>query len=160
MTNFYDLSFNDSRGNSINMNQFRGQVVLIVNTATKCGLVGQFAELESLHQEFKTTGLVVIGFPCDQFMNQEPETNESMAQVCQVNFGVTFLLSEKVNVNGRRAHPVFVYLKSQSPKSLLGNKIKWSFTKFLISKDGKSVKRYAPTVSPASMRSDIVHLMQ
>lgn len=160
MTNFYDLSFKDSRGNSINMNQFRGQVVLIVNTATKCGLAGQFAELESLHQEFKNKGLVVIGFPCDQFMNQEPETNEVMAQVCQVNFGVTFLLSEKVNVNGRHAHPVFAYLKSHAPKSLLGNKIKWNFTKFLISKDGKSVKRYAPTVSPASMRSDIVHLMQ
>jgi len=125
-----------------------------VNTATKCGLAGQFAELEALHQGYKDKGLVVIGFPCDQFMGQEPESNETMVNVCQVNFGVTFLLTEKIDVNGKNTHPVFEYLKKHS-RSTLGKEIKWNFTKFVVSKDGKTIKRFSPTTAPPSLRPTI-----
>lgn len=158
MTSIYDIHFKDSYGNEHSMANYAGKVLLIVNTATKCGLAPQFEELEALHQELKDKGLVVIGFPCDQFAGQEPETNESMAGVCKVNFGVTFLLSEKINVNGKNAHPIFKYLKAHSG-SWLGNRIKWNFTKFLISKDGKTIIRHAPTTTPGSMRSDIESLL-
>ena len=154
MKDFYSLVFKDSYGTEHRMSDYKGEVLLIVNTATKCGLAPQFEELQILHQDFKDKGLVVIGFPCDQFAGQEPETNESMAGVCKVNFGVTFLLSEKIDVNGKKTHPVFKYLKNNSG-SFLGRRIKWNFTKFLISKDGKSITRYAPTTLPSSMREDI-----
>jgi glutathione peroxidase len=159
MNTLYDQTFKDSQGNKVSMGSYSGKALLLINTATKCGLAGQFAELQVLHQKYKEKGLVVIGFPCDQFMGQEPETNESMVNVCQVNFGVTFLLSEKIDVNGKHTHPVFKYLKSHAPKSLLGNKIKWNFTKFLVSKDGTVIKRYAPTVSPLSLVNDIEDLL-
>jgi glutathione peroxidase len=158
MDSIYTLSFNAPKGNEIALEDYRGRVLLLVNTATKCGLAGQFTELQTLHEKYKDKGLVVIGFPCDQFMGQEPESNESIVAVCQVNFGVTFQLSELVEVNGSNTHPIFDYLKHHS-KSTLGNEIKWNFTKFLVSGDGLSINRYAPTTSPLSMEDDIVKLL-
>src|SRR6056300_785132 len=110
---FYELSVKDPKGESIDLSQFKGKPVLVVNTATKCGLAPQFNGLEELHQKYKDKGLVVLGFPCNQFLGQEPETNESMVQTCALNFGVSFPLTEKVKVNGSDAHPVFKYLKSE-----------------------------------------------
>lgn len=158
MSTLYDLEFKDTAGNNISLSEYRDKVLLLVNTATKCGLAGQFKELEALHQELGSKGLVVIGFPCDQFMGQEPETNETMVQMCQKNFGVTFLLSEKIDVNGKATHPVFNYLKRET-KSSLGSAIKWNFTKFLVSSDGHAVERFAPTVQPAAMRERILELL-
>ncbi len=155
---FYDITFRDSFGSTVSMSEFRGKVVLIVNTATKCGLAGQFKELEELHQKYKDKGLVVIGFPSDQF-KQEPETNETMVKACLINFGVTFLISEKIMVNGKDTHPLFVYLKKELPGGILGSTIKWNFTKFLVSKEGVPFKRYSPTTKPAEIEGDIVDLL-
>ena len=154
----YDLTFKDTVGNEISLGDYRGKVLLLVNTATKCGLAPQFLELEALHEEYGSKGLVVIGFPCDQFAGQEPETNETVVGVCQINFGVTFLLSEIIDVNGAGTHPVFAYLKSHS-KSALGKDIKWNFTKFLVSPDGETIHRYAPTTVPAKLRPTIETLL-
>lgn len=156
---FYDITIRDSYGTDISMSEFRGKVVLIVNTATKCGLSGQFVELEKLHQTYKERGLVVIGFPCDQFLGQEPETNETMVKVCMINFGVSFLLSEIINVNGPDAHPLFVYLKKELPGGILGSSIKWNFTKFLVSKEGVPFKRYMPITKPTEIEEDIIYLL-
>lgn len=150
---FYDLSFKDTSGKEILLDDFQGKVLLLVNTATKCGLAPQFKELEQLHQDYKDKGLVVVGFPSDTFA-QEPEENESMAGVCELNFGVTFPLSEKIEVNGPNTHPIFKYLKEHSNSSL-GKDIKWNFTKFLVSRDGTTIKRYAPTTKPSALRADI-----
>lgn len=154
MTNFYDLSFNDTYGNQIKLSEFTGKPILVVNTATKCGFAWQFEELEKLHQDFNKSGLVVIGFPCDQFAGQEPETNESMVNVCKLNFGVTFTLSEKINVNGKETHPIFDYLKNTSDSGVL-KRIKWNFTKFLVSPDGKKIERFAPSTAPETLRPKI-----
>lgn len=154
MKDFFDLQARTPQGTNLEMGELKGKAVLIVNTATKCGLAPQFRELEILHQKYKDNGLVILGFPCNQFQNQEPETNESMEQSCELNFGVTFQLTEKILVNGKDTHPVFVYLKDQLPGKL-GKRIKWNFTKFLITPEGIPFKRYAPTVKPASMEEDI-----
>lgn len=156
---FYDLEFKDPVGKTIGMGEFRGKVVLVVNTATKCGLAGQFRELEELHNRYADKGLVVIGFPCSQFLGQEPETNETVVQACKLNFGVTFQLSALIDVNGKGTHPVFEYLKKELPGGLLGSKIKWNFTKFLVDREGRPFKRYAPTVKPLEFESDIVALL-
>lgn len=157
MDSIYDVSLKDSYGNKLSLADFKGKVLLLVNTATKCGLAPQFRELEELHQDYKDKGLVVIGFPSDTFA-QEPESNETMAEACEVNFGVTFMLTEKIEVNGPNTHPVFKYLKEHS-NSALGKDIKWNFTKFLVSKDGKTIKRFAPTTSPDSIRGKIEKLL-
>ena len=158
MMNIYDLNFKDTTGREISLGEFKDKAILIVNTATKCGLAPQFEGLEQLHQDYKSKGLVVIGFPCDQFAGQEPETNETMVQVCQLNFGVTFQLSEKIDVNGPNTHPIFKYLKDHS-KSALGKEIKWNFTKFLVSHDGRTIKRFAPTTKPEAIRQSIENLL-
>ena len=155
----YSYSFNDTFGNEVKMEQFRGKVLLIVNTATKCGFAPQFEELEKLHQDYMDKGLVVIGFPCNQFGGQEPETNDTVVNVCKVNFGVTFLLSAKIDVNGPDTHHIFEYLKEHS-KSTFGKRIKWNFTKFLVSKDGQLIERFAPATTPESMRSDIESMLK
>ncbi|MBP9022504.1 MAG: glutathione peroxidase [Spirochaetes bacterium] len=157
---FYDLEFNDSRGNRIQMKQFEGKVLLIVNTATKCGLAPQFDELERIYQKYKSNNFAIIGFPCNQFANQEPETNETMVETCKINFGVTFLLSEKISVNGKETHPVFAYLKQNSKSGFFGKKIKWNFTKFLVSSDGKVIKRYSPMTTPFKIENDIIALLK
>ena len=156
--NFYDLKVHTPQGTVLKMDQFRGKPVLVVNTATKCGLAPQFRDLESLHQKYKDQGLVVLGFPCNQFQNQEPESNETMEQACEINFGVTFPLTEKIDVNGNNTHPVFHYLKEMLPGKL-GKRIKWNFTKFLISPEGEPVKRYAPTTKPVAIENDIRELL-
>jgi len=155
----YDLEFNDSRCNRVKMKQFEGKVLLIVNTATKCGLAPQFEELEQIYQKYKNREFTVIGFPSNQFANQEPEANETMAETCKINFGVTFLLSEKILVNGKDTHPVFAYLKDNSKSGIFGKKIKWNFTKFLVSSDGKIIKRYSPAVKPFRIEKDIISFL-
>lgn len=156
----YDLSFNDTAGNVIPMQQFQNRVLLLVNTATKCGLAPQFVDLENLHKSYKDKGLTVIGFPCNQFAGQEPETNETLVNVCQINYGVTFLLSEKIDVNGENTHPVFAFLKEHANSGILGDAIKWNFTKFLVSADGLTINRYAPTTSPMDIKEDIELFLQ
>lgn len=158
MQSFYDLKFKDTKDNEVSLGDYRDKVLLLVNTATQCGLAGQFRELQALQDEYGHQGLVVIGFPCNQFADQEPETNETVAGVCQMNFGVSFLLTEKVEVNGAGTHPVFTYLKTHA-RSSLGRDIKWNFTKFLVSRDGQAIKRFAPTTSPQKLRPDIKQLL-
>ncbi|WP_037501895.1 glutathione peroxidase [Sphingobacterium deserti] len=155
---FYDLSAKSPAGREIAMEDFKGKVVLIVNTATRCGLAPQFEGLEDLYQQYKDQGLVVLGFPCDQFAGQEPESNADMEEACKVNHGVTFQLTEKCDVNGSHTHPVFKYLKGKLP-GILGNRIKWNFTKFLVDRQGKPVKRFAPITKPEKIEKDIVSLL-
>ena len=155
---FYDLKVRTPQGTELSMADLKGKAVLIVNTATKCGLAPQFLGLEALHQKYKDRGLIVLGFPCNQFNKQEPETNDSMEQSCELNFGVTFQLTEKISVKGKEIHPIFKYLKGQLP-GRLGKKIKWNFTKFLITPEGLPFKRYAPTTKPELMEKDILAII-
>lgn len=155
---FYQLKAHKSNGETISMQDFEGQTILIVNTATKCGLAPQFEGLEKLHQNYKDAGLLILGFPCDQFAGQEPETDETMAATCLVNHGVTFELLQKCDVNGPNTQPIFKYLKKELP-GFLGGRIKWNFTKFLIDRNGKPVKRYAPTTKPEAIEDDIQKLL-
>jgi len=157
--NFYDFNINSPSGKELKMADFEGKTVLVVNTATQCGLTPQFEGLEALHQEYKDKGLVVLGFPCNQFAGQEPLENDTMEESCQINHGVTFQLTEKIDVNGDQTHPIFKYLKGELG-GLLGSNIKWNFTKFLINKEGKPVKRYAPTTVPKSIEKDIAKLLK
>jgi len=155
---FYQLKVKKPNGEILEMKNFKGKNVLIVNTATKCGLAPQFDGLETLHQKYKDKGLVVLGFPSAQFLNQEPETNETVEEACKINHGVTFQLTEKIDVNGKNTHPVFTYLKSKKG-GFLGNRIKWNFTKFLIDKNGNPVKRFSPTDKPEKIEKDILKLI-
>ncbi len=157
--NFHDLSAKTPQGKEIKMSDFKGKTVLVVNTATKCGLAPQFEGLEKLHETYEDKGLVVLGFPCDQFLHQEPETNDTMEEVCKINHGVTFQLTEKVKVNGSDTHPVFKYLKDELG-GFLGKKIKWNFTKFLVSPEGKPFKRYSPQTKPEAIEADIKFLLK
>lgn len=154
MTNaLLEMSFTNNRGEQVNLSDFAGKPLLIVNTASKCGLTPQYEGLQKLHEQYGDRGLVVLGFPCDQFAHQEPGSDSDIAEFCSLNYGVSFPLSTKVEVNGRKAHPIFEFLKSKSG-GLLGSAIKWNFTKFLVTPDG-AVKRYAPTVPPADIAKDI-----
>jgi len=135
--------------------EYEGKVLLVVNTASKCGFTPQYAGLEALWQQYKDRGLVVLGFPCNQFGQQEPGDEAAIAGFCEVNFGVSFPLFKKVEVNGNQAHPLFVQLKTRAPGLLGSQRIKWNFTKFLISAQGQRVKRYAPTTRPEALKSDI-----
>lgn len=155
---FSDIVIKTPQGNSLSMAEMQGKVVLVVNTATKCGLAPQFEGLEALHLKYKAQGLVLLGTPCNQFLNQEPETNESMVESCQINHGVTFQLTEKIDVNGKNTHPLFQFLKKKLG-GFLGSGIKWNFTKFLVDKNGKPYKRYAPTTKPEDLEKDIVKLL-
>ena len=151
---FYDFQINTSQGKQLSFSDYRGKVVLIVNTATKCGLTPQFTGLEALHQQYKDNGLVVLGFPCDQFLKQEPISNEEMAASCLLNHGVTFQLTEKIYVNGSATHPIYKWLKSKQ-KGLFGKRISWNFTKFLIDKQGNVVKRFSPSTKPEKIEQFI-----
>ncbi|PVX49213.1 glutathione peroxidase [Balneicella halophila] len=157
-TDFYNLNLKTPKGDTIRMDSFKNKVVLIVNTATKCGFAPQFKGLEELHQKYKDKGLVILGFPCNQFQNQEPETNDSIEEACEINFGVSFQLTEKVDVNGINTHPVFRYLKKELG-GLFGKRIKWNFTKFLISKDGTPYKRYSSFTKPSVIEKDIIKIL-
>ena len=176
MANIYDFKALTSRGKEIDFKEFEGKVLLIVNTASKCGFTPQFAGLEELNQKYKNQGLVIIGFPCNQFKEQDPGADGQIEEFCQLNYGVTFQIMKKIDVNGPAAEPIFEYLKAQAPTeeyhglkakgaALLfktisnsvekDSDIKWNFTKFLISKDGKTIKRYAPTTEPKDFEQDV-----
>lgn len=154
----YDIEVNRSDGETYRLDDYRGKVMLIVNTASKCGLRGQFKELEALNQEFNNKGLVVLGFPSNQFMNQEPLSSEEAATSCQRDYGVSFPMHEKIKVNGSDAHPLFKQLKEEQ-SGVLGGAIKWNFTKFLVDQEGKVVMRVAPQESPEKMREKIEELI-
>ncbi|UTR08867.1 glutathione peroxidase [Evansella sp. LMS18] len=145
-------------GEEKQLSDYEGKVLLIVNTATKCGLAPQFKELQELHEKYKEQNFEVLGFPSNQFMNQEPGADEEVAQRCEINFGVTFPLFKKIEVKGENAHPLYQYL-TEAKKGVLTSDIKWNFTKFLIDKDGSVVKRYSPTTTPAKIEDDIKRLL-
>jgi glutathione peroxidase len=144
---FYQFSAVSLQGKEIRMESYKGKTVLVVNTASKCGLTPQFEGLEKLYKKYKDKGLVILGFPCNQFAGQEPGDEKSISEGCVLNYGVTFQMFSKVNVNGENAHPIYKYLKKEL-KSILGSRIKWNFTKFLIDKDGTPLKRFSPTTKP------------
>ena len=176
MAKIYDFKALTNKGMEMDFAQFEGKVLMIVNTASKCGFTPQYDGLEALYQKYKDQGLTIVGFPCDQFAHQEPGTNEEIAEFCRLNHGVTFQLMSKIDVNGAEANPIFEYLKSAAPAEeykglkaqaahamLKGlsksvekdSDILWNFTKFLINRDGTVVKRYAPTTTPEDMEKDI-----
>jgi glutathione peroxidase len=144
---FYQFSAVSLQGKEIKMESYKGKTVLVVNTASKCGLTPQFEGLEKLYKKYKDKGLVILGFPCNQFAGQEPGDEKSISEGCVLNYGVTFQMFSKVNVNGENAHPIYKYLKKEL-KSIFGSRIKWNFTKFLIDKDGTPLKRFSPTTKP------------
>ena len=155
MSSVYDFSADSISGKAVKLNKFKGKAMLIVNTASACGFTPQFAGLEALHKSYGDKGLVVLGFPCNQFGAQDSGSNGEIAEFCQLNYGVSFPMMEKIKVNGSGAHPLYHWLTAEAP-GLLGSKaIKWNFTKFLIGKDGAVIKRYAPTDTPAGMAKDI-----
>ena len=176
MAKIYDFKAQSNKGAEVDFKQYEGKVLMIVNTASKCGFTPQYDGLEALYQKYKDQGLVIVGFPCDQFAHQEPGSNEEIAEFCRINHGVTFPLMGKVEVNGANAHPVFVYLKenaqAEDNKGLKAkatallfraisksvekdSDIKWNFTKFLINRDGTVIKRFEPATTPEAIENDI-----
>ena len=154
----YELSFTDIHGERRSLSSFAGRPLLIVNTASQCGFTPQYEGLQALHEAYAARGLVVLGFPCDQFAHQEPGDDAEIDEFCRSSYGVTFTLSTKVDVNGKSTDPVFAFLKARAG-GRLGPSIKWNFTKFLVAPDGRSVKRYAPTTKPAAIRGDIERVL-
>ena len=180
MAKIYDFKAQSNKGAEVDFAQFEGKVLLVVNTASKCGFTPQYDGLEALYLAYKDKGLVIVGFPCDQFAGQEPGSNEEIAEFCRLNHGVTFPLMAKTEVNGANAHPIFEYLKSQAPgeeyKGLKAkaahalfkkisksvekdSDIQWNFTKFLVNRDGTVIKRYAPTTEPDDIEKDIQQML-
>ena len=176
MSKIYEFKTRSNKGAEVDLAQYEGKILMIVNTASKCGFTPQYDGLEALYQKYKDHGLVIIGFPCDQFAGQEPGSNEEIAEFCRINHGVTFPLMAKTEVNGANVEPIFEYLKSQAPteeynglkakaaaklfktisKSVeKDSDIKWNFTKFLVNRDGTSIKRYAPTTTPEEIEKDL-----
>lgn len=151
----YDFKVQARDGSVVDLADYRGQVMVIVNTASKCGFTPQFAGLEELYQTYGDRGVTVMGFPCNQFANQDPGTNDEIAEFCQVNYGVTFPMMAKIDVNGSDADPLFVWLTQQAPGFLGSKKIKWNFTKFLVGPDGEVIKRYSPQDDPKGIAQDI-----
>jgi len=159
MTTLADFTLPLLSGTAQPLADFDGKVVLIVNVASQCGLTPQYAGLEALYKQFGGRGLVVLGFPCNQFAGQEPGTNEEIASFCEVNYGVTFPIFSRIDVNGDEAHPLYKWLKESAPGILGSEAIKWNFTKFLIDRSGAVVERYAPTTEPADISGDIEKLL-
>ena len=182
MATIYDFKALNNKGEEVDMAQYKGKVLMIVNTASKCGFTPQYDGLEALYKKYQDQGLVILGFPCDQFKHQEPGSDEEIAEFCRLNHGVTFPLMKKIDVFGENAHPIFTYLCAQVPKEEVhglkdkatmklvdsiskseGRKdgeIRWNFTKFLISKDGSIIKRYAPVAKPEEMEADIEAMLK
>lgn len=156
----YDFEVATISGDRQTLENYKGQVLLIVNTATKCGFAPQFSGLEKLHETYRDKGLAVLGFPSSQFMNQELADNADIAEACKLNHGVTFPLFSKIDVNGESAHPLFKYLSSEAPGALGTKRIKWNFTKFLVDRDGKVVKRFAPADTPEKIEAHIKALLE
>ena len=182
MAKIYDFKAQTSRGKELDFAQFEGKVLLIVNTASKCGFTPQFEGLEKLNEKYKDKGLVVIGFPCNQFAGQDPGSDSEISEFCQLNYGVTFQIMKKIDVNGAEAHPIFTYLKGEAgfagfnpahpltkvldemfskenPDYAKNPDIKWNFTKFLISKDGTKIQRFEPTSEPEEIAASIEALL-
>lgn len=159
MNTIYDFKAKTSKGEELDFSAFEGKVLLIVNTASKCGFTPQFEGLEELNKKYREEGLVVVGFPCNQFGSQDPGSNEEISGFCQLNYGVSFQIMEKVNVNGDDAAPIFKYLK-KAAGGFITDSIKWNFTKFLISRDGKTIRRYAPITTPKKLEKDIVEMLK
>lgn len=155
---FYDLSAVKMNGQNVSMEEYKGKVLLIVNTASKCGFTPQLAGLEELYKEYKDRGFEVLGFPCNQFANQDPGTNKEINEFCLLNYGVSFSMFEKIDVNGENTHPIYKYLKKEA-KGVMGEKIKWNFTKFLVDSKGNVIKRYGSMTKPEKIKSDIEKLL-
>jgi glutathione peroxidase len=156
----FDIPVTTIKGEQKTLADFGGKAVLVVNTASKCGFTPQYEGLENVWQQYKDKGLVVLGFPCNQFGKQEPGDDGAISEFCELNFGVSFPLFKKVEVNGAGAHPLFVQLKKRAPGLLGSQGIKWNFTKFLIGKDGQVVKRFAPTTKPEELSREIEALLK
>ncbi len=160
MASVHDFTVKDIRGKSVKLDRYKGKVLLIVNTASKCGFTPQYKGLEALYEKLKGKGLEILGFPCNQFGAQEPGTEDEIASFCEVNYGVTFPLFAKIDVNGKDAAPLYQHLKKAKPGLLGSEAIKWNFTKFLVDRDGSVVERYAPTVEPAALAADVEKLLK
>lgn len=155
---FYSLKAKGIDGKEKTLEEYKGKVVLIVNTASKCGFTPQYKSLQELYEKYNDSGLEILGFPCDQFAHQEPGDDNDIKQFCSLNFGVNFPLFSKVNVNGPEAHPVFKYLRKKLPGAI-GDSVKWNFTKFLIDRDGNPVKRFSPTTDPLKLAGKVELLL-
>ena len=159
MASLYDITVDDIKGKPVKLSKYKGTVLLIVNTASECGFTPQYKGLEKLYEKLHGKGLEVLGFPCNQFGAQEPGDEKAIAQFCELNYGVTFPMFAKVDVNGASASPLFKHLKS-AKKGMLGSEaIKWNFTKFLVDRDGKVVERYAPQAEPKDLEADVAKLL-
>lgn len=159
MSNLYSIPLKTQDGRETTLEEYRGKVLLAVNTASKCGFTPQYKGLEALYEKYRDRGLVVLGFPCNQFGKQEPGSDDEIREFCELNFGVNFPLFAKLDVNGPDAHPLFVELKEQAPGLMGTEGIKWNFTKFLIDRDGQVVKRFAPKDKPEELESEIESLL-
>jgi len=155
MASIYDFTVNDIHGKPVKLDRYKGKVMLVVNTASQCGFTPQYKGLEKLYEKFHEQGLEILAFPCNQFGEQEPGDEKEIAQFCELNYGVTFPLFAKVDVNGEKAAAVYKYLKAEKPGLLGSEAIKWNFTKFLVDRKGKVVKRYAPNDTPESLAGDV-----
>lgn len=154
----YDIEVQDIEHKTLKLEKYKGKVMLIVNVASKCGYTGQYAGLQELHEKYSDKGFSVLGFPCNQFLSQEPGTEEQIKNFCMTSFGVTFDMFAKIDVNGDNAHPLYKYLK-QNAGGIFGDNIKWNFTKFLVDRDGNVMKRYAPSTKPKDIEEDIKKLL-
>ena len=159
MASIYDFKVKDIHGKTVDLDRYRGKVMLVVNTASQCGVTPQYKGLESVYEKLHGKGLEILGFPCNQFGGQEPGDEKEIAQFCELNFGVTFPMFAKVDVNGDDAAPLFKFLKAEKPGLLGSEAIKWNFTKFLVDREGNVVKRYAPNDTPESIAKDIEKLL-
>lgn len=159
MSSVYQFQVSDINGQAIALESYRGQVLLIVNTASRCGFTPQYQELETLYRDFKDRGFAVLAFPCNQFGSQEPGNSREIAEFCSLNYQVSFPLFEKIDVNGDNAHSLYRHLKASAPGVLGSEAVKWNFTKFLIDREGRVVERYAPITAPAAIRADIERLL-
>lgn len=159
MTVVYEFEAKKINGQTISLSEYKGDVLLIVNTASNCGFTPQYKDLQELYVQYKEKGFTVLGFPCNQFMNQEPDTESDIQSFCEMNFGVTFPLFSKVDVNGKSAHPLFQYLTEEAPGVLGMKAVKWNFTKFLVNRSGEVVERYAPNTNPKEISQDIEKLI-
>jgi len=155
MTGIYAFEATDIKGQNVKLDAYRGQVLLVVNTASKCGFTPQFAGLEKLYEKFRARGFAVLGFPCNQFGHQDPGANGEIAEFCQMNYGVNFPMFAKIDVNGPATHPLFQHLKTSAPGLLGTEKIKWNFTKFLINREGKVIARFAPLTKPEDIEQAV-----
>jgi len=155
----YEFNADTITGNEVSLSVYKGRVVLIVNTASKCGFTPQFEFLESLYKDLKDEGLVILGFPCNQFGSQDPGSDDEIEEFCQLNYGVSFPMFSKIDVNGSKAHPLYKYLKKEAKGMLGSQSIKWNFTKFLVNRDGEVVKRYGSNSKPQSIASDIKEIL-